>query len=255
MARIFLLALWIAAGACLGGCARKPHTVTELHVPDARGHALALFEIDAAKGAVFIDSLYPKDDGKVSLRLPVQEPHIFAILTPASSKPLTLLPLAEEAFVLHLDYDALVSRARMEENAPSPVNRASIAYQQQVARTERRIDSIENHWMEERYVCANVDSLHKACVSAIEDLTADLRQEAERLCLRYTHTLLPVFVINRTAGGKTLFDLENRQDLDFLGKCAEEMNRNLPGNSHVERLLFHIARAGNHLERKELLHD
>lgn len=247
--KIFLLLSLLACLLC--ACTPRHHSKIELQVENAHKRSVALFEIDAEKGAVLVDSLRVKKQ-KVSFVIPAEGLHVYALLTPTVKTPLVLAPLPSESLRIATNYDSLTACARLVHDSLSPVNAVWIAWQKKVLNAEKQLKKIENLWLAKRYELRNTDSLHTACSRQIQDILAGLRQEARQLCMENTHSLVPVLVVNKNVGRHPLFDFRNAEDLAFLNACADSILKQYPENSHAQRFHFQTALAQSRLKQEEL---
>ncbi len=219
----------------------------------SRNRNLAVFEISARQGSRLIDSVRIDPQGKGEFRLPDDSLRLYAFAAQGNANLLFLTGPVQGTLQVSAAYDSLAATvlvrdgsAGFQEEAKgmegNTANKALVSYQKQVNATGKAWERIDRYWSENCYRVEDADALYARCRHASDSLFQSLKQEAERLCLLHTGSLLPVFVFNKTLGNHLVFDLENDQDRQFMYRCAKAMQKELPANAHVERLMFNLDR-------------
>lgn len=247
--KIFLLLSLLACLLC--ACTPRHHSKIELQVENAHKRSVVLFEIDAEKGAVLVDSLRVKKQ-KVSFVVPTEDLHVYALFTPNAKTPLVLAPLPGESLRLITNYDSLTACARLVHDSLSPVNAAWIAWQKKVLNAEKELEQIEKTWLEKRYELRNTDSLYAACSGQVRNILECMQQDARKYCMENTHNLTPILLVNKNVGRHSLFNFNNAEDLAFLRLCADSILKQYPENSHAQRFQFQTALAQSRLKQETL---
>lgn len=244
--------LCLLSALFLTACVKKPSGSVTLTVNHAHKRALALFELSAENGAVFIDSLRP--DKKGNCRFSFSDDSLRFYMLATGKDKLCLLSAPGEHLHLHFDYDSLLSSAVLTSPMPDSLcpNAVLIRYQKTVRTAERLISQTTDLWLENRYRTVHADSLHTVCANRIDSIAKTVKQEAIQLLHTHTNNLIPVFILNKTLGNQPLFNFSDPQDLHFLLTCAMEMEKFNPQNPHVRRLKYNLSRIENLRKQEEL---
>ncbi len=252
MKRIQIPILCLFSVLFLSACVKKTSGSVTLSVDHAHKRALALFELSAENGAIFIDSLRPDKKGNCRFSFPDDSLRFYMLVV--EKDILCLLSTPGEHLHLHLDYDSLLASVALTPPLPDSLcpNAVLIRYQKTVRAAERLISQITDLWLENRYKTVHADSLHTICTNKIDSISKTVKQEAMQLLRTHTDNLVPVFIINKTLGNQSLFNFSNPQDFHFLLACAMEMEKFNPQNPHVQRLKYNLSRIENIRKQEEI---
>ena len=232
--------------ASLWGCQRKGTSFVEMELKGGQGRTVCLYEISATQGSFFIDSLQLDADSRGRFRFPDDSAKLYALSGQGNANILFLIPLPGEELHLQATYDSLVATAQLQSQLnsiehPSP-SLVLLAYQKKSENGLKELEKTEKRWTGNYYRVSNRDSLYQACVKQSDSILLGLKQEAKKTCQNNTDNLAPIFIFNKMCGTHPIFDPLQEEDWNFMYSCTLEMQKSMPRNPHVQRMLFNLKR-------------
>lgn len=248
ISKIMILCL---CAAFLQGCQRKGTSFVRLDLKGGENQTVSLYEISAAQGILFLDSIRLDSRGHGRIPFPDDSARLYALTVPGNDGFLFLAPLPGEEIGIQAAYGSMVPTARLQSRLhskagtqtgrPSP-SQDLLSYLRTTEDGLKAQAAIEEKWNSNHHLTSNRDSLYRSCTMQADSLIASLKQKAEEYCSRNTDNLVPIFVFNKLFGSRPVFDPFQKEDWDFMHSKALEMQKAMPGNPHVRRLLFNLER-------------
>ena len=243
VSRIMTLCL---CAASLWGCQRKGISFVEMEMKGGQGRTVCLYEISATQGSFFIDSLQLDADSRGRFRFPDDSAKLYALSGQGNAHILFLIPLPGEKLHLQAAYDSMIATAQLQSQLnsierPSP-SLILLAYQKKSENCLKELGKTEKRWTGNYYRVSNRDSLYQVCVKQSDSILLWLKQEAKKACQNNTGNLVPIFIFNKMCGTHPVFDPLQEEDWNFMYSCISEMQKSMPGNPHVQRMLFNLKR-------------
>lgn len=220
----------------------------DLEIENPKGRSLALYEIDAEHGEVFIDSIILKTQGfniiaKANIKYKSEFLGLFVIKT-ENNNLICILPENGEHFIIKAKYDSLASTFEVIDETGLGSTYKIMAFQKKLYRYNRLINDMSLFYMDNIYL-DNADSLYEAITVKIEDNLEELRDIGEGLVRDNVESLIPVYIVNQAYGARMLFTPNDREDLDSIASWAKKMQLHLAENPHTIRLNTNVERLKN----------
>lgn len=234
----------------------KKQSTIELCIQEGANKKLALVEVSAQKGELFIDSISLDAHGNGKFTIPTDTLSIYALKANFPSENVFFfLPSSNEHLKINTHYSRLVEDALLENIGGSKDNNSPtvilLDFQKSIRYSKHISDSISYTWMNIPSKMQS-DSLYKQIQNSLQTLYKQLKIQATSLASNYCNSLIPIFVIYQSLGYKPLFDMEQKKDIDSLSSWAKRMSIALPQNPHVLRLTSNINRIKNIKKMEEL---
>lgn len=243
--------------------AEHGRTTIDVRIDGGAGRDLTLYEMRANTGTVTIATVRLDKRGEGRFRFENDSLSLYALqtaetvstgtdaggadLTSAVGRtgdrtPLVLFPAVGGTLHVEADYTDLVGSARLTDAANVPLDSLQILPFQREQQTLAQLNrDLADYWAEMRYE-PDARRIYDSIVQLLDSRYRTQKTESLRLAAQFPQTLIPIYLAQLSFGNRPLFDAQDTADLRILADWAAELQRQLPGNPHVERFADNIRR-------------